>query len=252
MAPFSFIITVMDIVIPVKTSFINEELRYVLRSIAKNMPGHKIWLLGYKPTWLEGPVEFVLVNAPISNKYRNVAASIKTACQTPAISDDFLLFNDDFFVLKPVSSHVDFKRCSIADSVKRLAPLGGTYLNSLKLTGDILQRMGIKDPADYGLHIPITYNKQKWLKAWNTQLQHNPEKDPVHMRTIYGNMYSLAKNFMEDIKISDLTSEPTGDEIYLSANDTSFAQGKIGKYIREHFSDPCEYEGARNNTFMLQ
>lgn len=242
----------MDIVIPVKTSIINEELRYTLRSIDKNMPSRKVWLIGYKPDWVHG-VEFVQVSGSVSNKYRNVAASIRTACQTPAISDDFLLFNDDFFVLKPVSSHIDFKRCSIADSIIRLSAFGpGTYLDSLKLTGDILQQMGVDDPADYGLHIPITYNKQRWLKAWRLQLEHNPDKKPVHMRTIYGNLYDLAKDFMEDIKISDLTGEPTGDETYLSVNDTSFVQGKIGDYIREQFSDPCKFEGARSNTFVLK
>jgi hypothetical protein len=239
-------------VIPVKTSYINEELRYTLRSIAKNMPGHKIWLLGYKPVWLDGPVEFVRVNAPVSNKYYNVAASIKTACKDDRISEDFLLFNDDFFVMKPVTNHTHFKRCPITDSITRLSEFGGTYLNSLKLTNDILRRMGFDDPADYGLHIPITYNRQKWLKAWNTQLKHNPERLPVHMRTIYGNMYNLSDNFMDDIKISNLEDVPTGEETYLSANDSSFTQGKIGDYVRERFQEVCIYEGTVNNTFVLK
>lgn len=245
----------LDIVIPVKTAYINEELRYTLRSIAKNMPGHKIWLLGYKPVWLEGPVELVKVQAPVSNKYRNVAASIKTACQDDRISEDFLLFNDDFFVMKPVTEHTDFNRCPITDSIDRLSKLHSpskSYLNSLKLTDDILRRMGFDDPMDYGLHIPITYNRKKWLKAWNEQLKHNPEKKSVHMRTIYGNMYNLAKNSMEDIKISDLEGVPTGEETYLSANDSSFNQGKIGDYVRKQFEEVCIYEGTRNNTFMLQ
>jgi hypothetical protein len=245
----------LDIVIPVKTSYINEELRYTLRSIAKNMPGHKIWLLGYKPVWLDGPVEFIRVEAPVSNKYRNVAASIRTACKDNRISENFLLFNDDFFVVKPVTEHTDFKRCPITDSIERLSSLNShskTYLNSLKLTDDILRRMGFDNPADYGLHIPITYNRKKWLKAWNTQLEHNPEKLPVHMRTIYGNMYDLAQDFMNDIKISNLEDSPTGDETYLSANDSSFTQGKIGEYIRERFQEVCIYEGTVNNTFVLK
>lgn len=243
-----------DIVIPLRRALLNEELRYCVRSIEKNMPGHKIWFSGYRPKFFSKKLNVVENTIPSGNKYVKSHSNQMAACKHPEVSDTFLLFNDDFFVMKPVTEFEDHHRGLVTDRIKELENLVGAsgYLNALKLTLRILKELGVEDPVDYGLHIPLTVNKKKWIEAWNLQLKHNPEKKPVHMRTVYGNLNNIASKQMDDIKISDKTTMPTGDETFLSSNDDSFNTGKIGDYIRAAFPDLSTFEGGVNNTTMLK
>ena len=243
-----------DIVIPLRRALLNEELRYTVRSIQKNMPGRTIWFSGYRPKFFAGKVNVVENSTLEGNKYNKSHSNQMAACKDPRVSDTFLLFNDDFFVMQPITEFEDAHRGLVTDRIAELEKLIGASgsLNALKLTLDILKELGVEDPVDYGLHIPLTVNKKKWLEAWKIQMEHNPEKKPVHMRTVYGNLNNVANRQMDDIKISDKLTAPRGDEPFLSSNDDSFNTGKVGDYIREKFPDLCELEGRVNNTTMLK
>lgn len=244
----------MDIVIPVKRAYINEELRYTLRSICKNFSHRKIWISGYLPPWVTGPVGHIEAPYPPGSKYKKVVANNIAACRDQRISENFYLFNDDFFVMKPVEKFENYHRGPISESLERLRAITAAsfYMRSLALTERILKDMGIKEPMDYGLHIPIVINRVKWMEAWKKQLELNPHQEVVHMRTIYGNMNKLASKRMDDIKILSLEKVPTGEETFLSTVDSSFHQGRVGQYVRKRFLDPCQCEGATQNTFMLK
>ena len=43
----------MDFVYIVKEDEKNEDLKYSLRSIAKFYPENKVWIVGYKPSWVK-------------------------------------------------------------------------------------------------------------------------------------------------------------------------------------------------------
>lgn len=224
-----------------------------MRSIEKNFPGHKIWFSGYRPKFFSGNLN-VVENATLGdNKYQRSHNNQYAAVMDDRISDPFLLFNDDFFVMKPLGEFEDRHRGPLAESIRRLeAKVGASgYLNGMKLTLRILQEMGFEEPVDYGLHIPLTIHKQKWLEAWKIKQGYDHEKYPVHMRTLYGNMAGLAVEAMEDVKISDETTAPKGDEPFLSTMNDSFTNGIVGQYIRKHFPDPSEYEGGLN-MFVLK
>lgn len=245
----------MDIVIPVREALINEELRYTLRSICANFPHEKIWIVGYRPPWLNGDVNFVAGNNAVGNKYPKVLSNHLITAKHPQISEDFYLFNDDFFVLRPVYGFEDFYRCSIDESVERLLKhtngVESTYLRSLIRTKEILQQMGIRNPMDYGLHIPIRFNKTKWRNAYAAQQKYNLTNSIVHMRTIYGNLYKIANKRMDDVKILDLDREPDPGWNFCSTVDSAFVAGAVGQYIRNRFPNMCKCEGAVANTFML-
>lgn len=245
----------LDIVIPVKEAMINEELRYTLRSICAYFPHNKIWIVGYKPPWLNGDVNHISGNNAVGNKYLKVVSNHLITAKHPMISEDFYLFNDDFFVLRPVYNFEDFYRCPIDDSIERLLKhtngVESTYLKSLITTKEILQNLGIKEPLDYGLHIPIRINKKKWLEAWKAQQKYNLANKIVHMRTIYGNLYKIAKKQMDDVKIITLDKEPDPNWYYTSTVDSSFISGAVGAYVKARFEKMCKCEGAVSNTFVL-
>lgn len=244
----------MDIVIPLKRAMINEELRYTLRSICKNVPHNQVWLAGYKPTWLHGPIGFVAVPVPLGDKYIKAATNILTACRDERITPDFLLFNDDFFVMQPITDFQNQHRGPLIDHLRQLEESGdlSSYYKGMKLTYDILRHEGFDDPLNYGLHIPMIINKKKWLEMWEWQLKHNPDKKPVHLRTLYGNLFNIGGEQVADVKIADYAKDPDGSEHFLSSNDNSFAIGGIGHYVRSKFPDICKYESAEPNMFVLK
>lgn len=248
----------MDIVIPVKGALINEELRYTLRGICRNFPHDKVWIIGYLPPWLNGDVNFIPGNNAIGSKYERVLSNHLITMKHPLISENFYLFNDDFFVMRPVHIFQNYYRCTIDESIDRLFQhtngVESSYLRSLIKTKEILQAMGIKNPLDFGLHIPMQINKKDWFQAYRAQQRYNLTNSIVHMRTIYGNLFLKSGGLkkMADVKITTLDQEPDPEWYYCSTVDSSFISGAVGQYVRNRFPEMCKCEGAIPNTFMLQ
>lgn len=234
----------MDIVIPLKRSIFNEELRFALRSIDQNMPHDKLWLAGYKPFWASRQVSYIPVDNVIGHKFKKTANNIRAACLNEKVSDDFLLFNDDFFVMKPVK---EFKNMYWDKLINRLNKLkrenaDAVYTAGMERTYNLLLELGHSDPLDYGLHIPMIINKHKWLEMWQQLRKLNPNGDPIHLRSFYGNINKLGGEQMDDVKIYEFDQEPTGEETFLSSNDQTFKEGKIGEYVRKMFKERSIYE----------
>lgn len=209
------------------------------------MPHREIWLAGYKPNWLYG-IGYIPVEVPYGSKYKKAATNILTACKDPRVSDDFLLFNDDFFVMHPVTDFQNQHRGPLIDHLKRLQGdhASKPYYDGMKRTYDILRRMGFEEPLNYGLHIPMIINKKKWLEAWKMQEEYNPKRLGLHLRTFYGNVFNVGGKQINDVKLANPHQRPETEGIFLSSNDSSFANGFIGDYVRSRFPEPCKYESA--------
>ena len=87
------------------------ELRYSMRSVLEHVhiPGSKMWVIGHKPNWLdEGVVNHVDHPDPYkSNKDANLIGKAIRISREPELSDDFIMFSDDHFVIKD-STKEDF------------------------------------------------------------------------------------------------------------------------------------------------
>ena len=153
----------MDVVYILGTGSVweNNELRYSLRSIEENLRDFRnIWIIGEQPSWLHNVLVLPMAD-PTSDKWRNSYLKIKAAAKQPDLSDDFLLFNDDFFLNKPISA-VDFPYYFSGLLVR-----GGGVKQDLRLspkgqTAGLLQKYG-KKCFNFSLHCPIRYNKAKYL-----------------------------------------------------------------------------------------
>lgn len=83
----------MDIAIPIHKGT-GAELRYTLRGIAKFAKGYdRVILLGPAPDWVQN-VEVVVISDITANPYLNHYAKCLY------MKEDFILFNDDFFLTK--------------------------------------------------------------------------------------------------------------------------------------------------------
>ena len=223
-----------DIVYFVKDSKSNEELRYSLRSL-KNFPHRKVWFYGGCPDGLR-PDEHVKVVQDKENKWKNVSMMLDMACKNPAISKNFWIFNDDFFIMNKVLNPQDYHS---GDLYKRIVQLedkhGGITEYSLQLRNMCkeLEALGC-DSKNYAVHYPMLINKKYALEVLNMT-------DCPMFRCLYGNYAPVKSINVNDCKIISKEKEWKGSD-YLSTEDSAFADGVVGKQIREIFNEPCQYE----------
>lgn len=169
----------------------NEELRYSLRSLKENAPEGNVWLVGGKPDWYVGDYLYV---PDTHTKYANINNCFEAIANSPDISDDFVLMNDDFFILSKIDSiptvHSGYLKDRI-DERYRIDPVG-EYTRSLMRTHSQLQKAGIENPIDYDLHMPMIINKTKLKEIVPTRCQ---------VRSMYGNIFGIEAEMVSDAKI---------------------------------------------------
>jgi hypothetical protein len=225
----------------------NEELRYSIRSVAANMPHENIVVVGGKPDWYTGrfiSVDTLTVDGePSTNKYENTKNNIRHIVDSSDISNDFVLMNDDFYVLKPIDQVPYYHNGLLANKIAKFVRFTARsdYTDVLSRTMSVLNNLGIEDPLDYTLHIPMMFNKQKLADI----LPH-----PIaSIRTLYGNIYRVGGRKMSDVKVHPKNHQyaPESfdymheDSIFLSTADSTFDRVKKN-LLGSMFLEPSKYE----------
>lgn len=162
----------------------NLELKLSLRSLEANGKNiDKVFIVGDLPDWIQN-VEYINVR---DNYTRETNAFLKTlaACRL-GISDDFLLMNDDFFMMKPFDSetypyYVMGNVVSI-DNPSRWQMVQNKTLN-------LLQSKGIDRVKDFRVHCPIRYNREKFLSLSEYVEKVKNENIGYSPRLLYGNLF---------------------------------------------------------------
>lgn len=227
-----------DIIYLVKESPANEELRYSLRSVCENFEFNKVWFYGGRPSYLM-PDEYVHIVQNQANKWLRTTSMIKRICENPDITDNWWLFNDDFFILQKTSG---IKAPCYEDLYKLIIRIENRhemkstlYTRQLRETVINLENRGLP-VKNYAIHMPMLINKKKALAA----LEAFP-KSPM-FRSIYGNYNNIEGTEIKDCKIASIEREPDPAAVFLSTTDDSFERGKAGEFIRKRFPVPCRYE----------
>jgi len=231
----------MDIVYMVRDGETNEELRYSLRSLV-NLPHDNVIFAGHKPSWVQN-VTHIRRQQVYHSKYINTTRNLMKVCNDPYVSDDFILMNDDFFIMKPVPVLPNFHRGPLLTVERYYRNLGATdYALGIEQTKNYMISLGL-DPfkmLSYELHVPMNMNKKNFIDMI-TQQQATMNIPVIHKRTLYGNLYHEGGIRMEDVKIFT-DSYPDTNATFLSSDDTSFERYKVGEYIRKQFKDKSPYE----------
>lgn len=229
----------MDIVYVVKDSAYNEELQYSLRSVEKNFPHNRVWFFGGKPIGVH-PDKQVLVNQIWRTKWDNVRNMMRMIADNEEVTDDFVLFNDDFFVMKPIKTLPPYKWKTMESICKWVEEQNNSrqsgYTKNLRAVARELEEFQF--PTDnYVLHLPMVFNKKKLLHALDV---FPSTKSP---RSVYGNMYLTKRaKTHKDVKIFRASTEPPKDSDFLSTEDYAFKNGKAGEYIKRCFPDKSRFE----------
>jgi hypothetical protein len=216
----------------------NEELRYSIRSVVAHAPYKDIWLVGYKPDWYQG--NFISLPDE-SSKFNNIVSCTRAIAETEAISDDFVLMNDDFFFLKRVDAVPVCHGGLLKNKVDKYIELGSRKYGYLLLrTYNHLIRQGIKNPLDYDIHVPMPMNKHKLRESI---------KKAYFPRSGYGNIHEIGGAHISDVKTyskkSYLNSNSHNLEDsrlpFISTEDDSF-QEVYDLILKDMFPYPSKYE----------
>lgn len=213
----------------------NEELRYSIRSVVQNLPHKDIWVIGYKPKWYIG--NFISVENT-TTKFENIRLALKTAAEDQRISNDFILMNDDFFIINPVKTVVPLHGGLLIDKINRYRDILGPnrYVTILENTYKFLIKSKIENPLDYDIHTPMPMNKNNVLKIINRK--HFP-------RSLYGNIFNIGGELIKDVKVYPkdnlMWQEIDINSSYLSAQDDSF-DIIYNEKLKQMFNKPSKYE----------
>jgi len=219
----------MDIVYILKGD--SKELRYSLRSL-QNIPHDKVFIVGGQPSGLDNVIRIPV--AQNSTKWENQKRNLVAACRSDELSDDFILFNDDFYVTQRVVNAPVFHRGLLSDVYKGYASRHDAYAVGMKTT---LKDLGPEALAYDAIHVPMVMNKDRVLGM----IKSIPRGALI--RSWYGNLYKIGGEFHEDAKVRiHAPYQDLSDKDFVSTSNQSFKKDWPGQWIKDQFLDPCRYE----------
>lgn len=221
----------MDVVYPYKRSPGDFELRYSLRSLS-NVPHDRVIIAGDVPFGTSDQVVTVKNPRVGGDRYMSSTSNIFAVINTGDLSDDFIVMNDDIFVLEPWTfRHEDRGPISEYTEAK------GEYRSRLVSTAGLLRSHGIAEPLFYGLHTPTVYNRGRLLDL----IREFPmPKYKYLLRTLYNNLFPRPSVRKDDVKVKEWDGNWTGD--VLSISDNVAASPTFHAWINSRFPVPSVYE----------
>jgi hypothetical protein len=214
----------------------NEELRYSLRSVVKNLPESRVWVVGYKPDWYVG--DFIPV-PDTSNKFDNIRKALKVVCSTNRISEDFVFMHDDIYIVSHMPELKPYYSGTLANKISTGKKVG-TYHRKIVDVNRYLISLGYNNPLNYEVHVPMPMNRNKL----NTIIDNK-----ILERSLYGNKFVTdAIELPRDVKNYDGLERTfvssydyiNGDLPFLSSHDVSFI--KMKDFLATEFPEPSRYE----------
>lgn len=244
----------IDIVCPLgkNSKWFDNELKYSLRSIekfGKNIG--RIFIIGEYPDFLLA--EFLscdLYHIPSTDKYgheRNIHEKIKIACLDERISENFLFWNDDFFLTQEIDleQYPYYENGTLRNQIDKRIRFDG-YRFSLQNTEDFLRQRGLFTMM-HDIHCPIIYNKKKYLNLME-QVDWTARGGYV-IKSLYANYYKEKIVFMEDLKftesigLDEIKTKIKDRHIFSIADTVMMCPSKTMKtFLEESYSNKSKYE----------
>ena len=226
-----------DIVYILKADIDSEELKYSLRSVVKYLPYNRIVFYCGCPNDIK-PDIMVPFNQTEDGKIKRVIQTLKAVVENDDLTEDFWLFNDDFFLMKPLTSVKPICNgtlYSVIHNIESSTNKVTKYTYILRDTAAQLLNMGL-DTISYASHTPMLINRKKAKEVLDKF------NSPFSFRTAYGNYWHVEGIIRPDVKISKENQNLNKQSDLLSTNDKTFAKGEVGSFIRSIFPEPSKYE----------
>jgi hypothetical protein len=218
----------------------NEELRYSIRSVVKNATHNNIYVIGEKPDWYLGN----FIHVPnVGTKFKNIHNCISVIPTISAISEDFVLIEDDMFIVKEIGKMPVYSGGSLLSKINELSMISPTskYVKLLRATYSyITKTMKIANPVSYEIHFPLVMNKAKLSKSI---------KRPGMPKSVYGNMFTIGGTETSDVKVHTKGTWVeksydfrNGDRPIISTEENYSFQVVYDEVLKDMFPNPSKYE----------
>lgn len=226
----------------------NNEIRYSLRSVQKNLKGvRNIYVIGVNPGIFTDNIRHIYFPDELrQNADGNMARKIIRACQEEDLSDDFLFMNDDFIIHKPMTAP-EIPWLDKGDMSKRPSAYWNNTLYRKRLcrTFEVLRDRGLPT-LQYDYHAPMLMNKHEFPKLMS---QFDYESGIGYtFRSLYGNCMRLPSVHLEGQKVTvyksyDMPSleQHVRDAWFVGFNDAGL-NGTLKIWLKLMFPHPSEYE----------
>ncbi len=210
------------------------ELRLSLRCLEENARNiDRVFIVGNCPDWVRN-----VKHIPAEDTWtaeNNAFQKILRACETD-ISNDFLLMNDDFFMLQPFSAedYPYFCRGYLEDRIS-----SDPYGKSIEKTCTFLKEHGKKKPVDFEVHCPIRINKGAFSLLKDTAESVKHDDNGLLCRSIYCNIFNKTGVGCKDPKIrNDIWEEPDLTGCISTSDDCD----SILKELEKRFTNKSRWE----------
>jgi len=208
----------------------NIELRYSLRSL-KNVPHKDVYLVTKElPKWVHN-VKHIKCEDQKINKQLNALNKITAACKSDT-SEDFILMNDDFYILQ--KTNVPYL---VNGTLRELIERRGCkseYVQCLERTDKLF-----KYTKNFEIHFPIEYNKLKFLALDFTG-------GPYVHRSLYCNHYDIMGEESKDNKVYSRSSLTDENVPFMSSSDSYVGSSRFRKTMDKLFPEKSRYENIDN------
>lgn len=235
----------VDVVYIVRRGDNNEELRYSLRSLV-NIPHDRVIIAGYTPSWVTNVLS--IETEQLGRKTPNALGNLKAALAYKGLSDEFILMNDDFYILEPLESIPVLHRGPLDDVIEyyRREHPNGSYCKGMTDTREFQYQLGLTNLLSYELHVPFVFNKRMLSYILELAGRMRPDIYRLHYRTLYGNLYCIGGQQIDDVKIYDRYVRGDIRGAFASSKDATFT-GLLKWDIHKMFPESSFYDLERQS-----
>lgn len=201
-----------------------EELRYTVRSLAKNLPHRNLWLAGVEVPWLNLP----LIRVPqIPGKYTHAYQVLRAILTSQALTDDVIVADDDMVLLEPLETLPAYHRGPLSDLPKDRREQG--IRDTIAIVG--------QDAPCRDNHTPSLVNRAELLAQLDAIDLPQERKEHLLWRTIHANG---EPTYLPDAKVRREHEQPQALP-WISTSPNSW-RGIAGEFIRAQFGTPSNFE----------
>jgi len=217
----------MDIVyLNTKTKWDCKEIKFSIRSAEKFLTFDNLFIFGYLPDFINQKA----IHIPFDDrgdKYDNVDKKMLLILKDERISEDFILMNDDFILLREYKTIPYYYKGDLKQAVEKA---GGRYKRRLENTLKLFP-----DGKDFEVHFPIIFNKTKLSNLFKKYGQE------IEKRSAYCNEYNVRKTQHKDHKVWEY-SQLDKDAPFVSLTDEIQEMYFLQDFISERLPNPSSFE----------
>lgn len=228
----------MDVIYPYKRSPGDFELRYSLRSLQQNVPHGRVIIAGDLPFETSESVITVPNPRVSGDRFASSTSNILAALDKADVSGEFIVMNDDIFVLQPWTFQHEDR--GPLDTFLSHQSVSGEYRSRLLETLAILRSHGVAKALFYGLHTPTVYDRSKLAVLMR---EFPMPRYRYLLRTLYNNLFFRPSIRRDDVKLKSWP--PAGDVgDVLSISDDVATMPAFREWIDSKSPVPSVYEVA--------